>query len=157
MNFNLTALASQGLMPGRRSLAVEDGITTFFFDTDGGAIPQRQIASLGLDNTTTPRNSSEEFVPRRLLFGSLYIPSQGPRQKLINVANYSLRQTHVESAVFCRNQRDGSGCRVQKMRLSRTDKATAARFAFRHAVACPELLGEVVRRHHRQHDLVVLC
>jgi hypothetical protein len=105
-------------------------LLSYFIDAEGYGSLERMKASLGLDFLRTPIGAAAHpsvAEPLRYVFGSLYATGEGRRrQEFIHLANCTLRQTHVESTVSCSSEGDegsgGSGCRVQKMRLSRTDQ-----------------------------------
>jgi hypothetical protein len=120
MKINLTISASEGILPGNVIHGEYDRISTFFFDTDPGLNLRRVKALLGLDYASSSDDKSDTVIPRRLVFGSLFITNDSSRKERIHITNCTLSQTHVESAVFCPSLKDGSGCRVQRVRISRT-------------------------------------
>ncbi len=130
MKFNFSATAEKNLLPSEQRENGAAVLMSYFIDAEGYGSLERMTASLGLDIPRTPLGSAPKpsvAEPLRYVFGSLFATGEGRRrQEFIHLANCTLRQTHVESAVFCSSESDdgggGGGCRVTKMRLSRTDQ-----------------------------------
>ncbi len=121
MQYNLTLLAAERLLPGKR-MPHTKSVATFFFDTDTKLSVPRLNAFFDLDDVSRSRPNHAIDAPLRLVFGSLYVSRGGNQKEWIHMTSCTLRQTHVESAVFCPSSTQSSGCRVLKLRISTTDK-----------------------------------
>jgi hypothetical protein len=122
MNFNFTRAALKGWMPGDRVGERNIDIRSFILAMDDQSNLQREKAYLGFVPPTPSASDPEAVAPRRLVYGVLYVTNDKRRKEYINVTNCTLREYHVESAVFCPGERVSGGCRVQKMRLSLKDR-----------------------------------
>jgi hypothetical protein len=124
MQFNFSAAAAAGWLPGQRLTAQAPGrIHTWFISIDANSSPQRFQAYHGLPSSAADGDDSAAklAVPRQLFFGSLYINSKG-RRTAINLARCTLHETRVEAAVHCRSDADGGSCRVRRVRRSLADR-----------------------------------
>jgi hypothetical protein len=126
MSFNFSAAVARAEMPGDRVVG-RGAFRPFLFDLDRDGSVGRSAAFLGLGSYIAMPADPKIANQRRAVFGSRYIRMEGNgggRQELINMANCTLRQTQVETAVVCpRNSHGGGGgCRARRMRLSLTDR-----------------------------------
>jgi hypothetical protein len=119
--FNFTSTALAGLMPGK-SVPGEppEHLRKFLIVTDVSADLNRLKAFLGVESSPPTLSNKTSASFRRLVLGSLYAQEIG-RRHVINIANCTVSETRVESAVYCSGGAEGGECRVQRMRLSRTD------------------------------------
>jgi hypothetical protein len=123
MNFNFSATAESGWLPGAK---VKNGgpgaITWFFLDTDRKTNFKRALVHLGLDQGSADGPDPQLTRPRRLVVGFLYRHSAQDSRYSINLSNCSVTETHQESAVTCPGEVAGGDCRVHRVRLSQVDK-----------------------------------
>ncbi len=164
MQLNLSAAAAAGWLPGQPLDAGGVGsIRTWFISMDAAASLQRTMAHLAVQPAAPGRGGGgaaaaaqrvpeQELEPalaraRTLVFGALYI-SADRRIEAINLANCTLRETHVESAVECAaGDGESNSCRVRRQRLSRTDARPPSVTLFDHprlAWLVPDKLPERV-------------
>jgi hypothetical protein len=144
--FDFTATAAAGLLPGKNAIGyLPDNIQTFFVDTDRSLNLDRWKAYLGWHSL--PAADAAARVAgrrRRLVFGSLKALDNG-RRHAISLTNCSVLEMRVESAVYCPRSSASGVCRVEKMRLSRTDTRPPAVTLFDHhelAATIPRLLSQ---------------
>jgi hypothetical protein len=125
MSFNFSSMVAEKLMPGELILNDTRSIRTFFFATDPWVSLKRLQASLGMGEFSASQHDPKLAAPRRLVFGSLFITNDAENKEYLHITNCTVHQTHVKSAAFCPSRTDGSSCRVQKVRLSLTDRRPA--------------------------------
>ncbi len=143
-SFNFTTMYEAGLMPGKsRGNPELERIRTWFLDTDRRQNLYRLKAYLGW--ATTKADQKVVGQRRRLVYGSIKAVENG-RRHLINLSNCSLLELRVESAVYCpsRDAEWSGSCRVERMRLSRTDTRPQTITAFEIPELASKFCGDMM-------------
>jgi hypothetical protein len=118
--FNLTETVRAGLMPGQRIPGHPAKHRRFLLDSDGTVYLTWLKAFLGMALPLTTLTDKTTAALRQLVLGSLY-SEEADRRHFINIATCSVSEMRVDSAVFRPSKADSNECRVERMRLSRTD------------------------------------
>ncbi len=121
MNFNFTRATSKGWMPGDRDQQHGDALKTFYVGADSG-LAMTRLQLYRSPEALSSDTHSGRAVRRRLVVGALHATYEEGRKEYIDITNCTIRETHVESAVFCLPEKSAAGCRVRRMRLSQRDK-----------------------------------
>ncbi len=142
MRFNLSATAAAGLMPGR--WLGPRRMQTFFIDTERQQDVGRANRYMGFDASFTTDSGPDTAEPRRLVVGSLYISRAG-NAPVINLANCTVSETHVESVIHCAGNKHGGGCRARKQRLSLVDRRPPSLTAFDNWIYTERFTSNIAR------------